>query len=63
MSDNSRVNEANLPRPRSSPETEPAQPFPCDSSEGTMLTYALNLIYKLSVRSSLSEIQQAAYLE
>jgi len=61
------VEEVDLPRersrfraPRSHPETQPAQPFPCDSSEGTMLVYPLNLIYELSMRSSLSEIQQGS---
>jgi hypothetical protein len=32
--------------------------------EGIMLMYALNLLYELSMRSSLTEIQQAAqYLQ
>ena len=57
MLDNSRVNEANLRRLQSSPETERAQPFPCDSWEGSMLVYALSLIYQLPMRSHQSEIQ------
>jgi len=56
--DNSRVNEA-IRRALEAVRKQSRRSLPLRFMEGTMLVYALNLIYKLSMRSSLLEMRSS----
>ena len=56
--DNSRVNEA-IRRALEAVRKQSRRSLPLRFMEATMLVYALNLIYKLSMRSSLLEMRSS----